>query len=181
MAESNSRITSKTFDLKEALKPGWNTIVVVVDNYDLYAKGGMGLAKQTYPESKGLKPVSFYYSDQQTNLDKLQNESTSFPSEISLIRWGKITFELPATAEGIQVPWILRLKASDNCKLFLNDHLIGRYWKNGRQNDFYLPECWLNIEQQNIIKLQMMNDDRKAAVEYAEIIPSSAYATYKQR
>ena len=181
VAESNSRITSKTFDLKEALKPGWNTIVVVVDNYDLYAKGGMGLAKQTYPESKGLKPVSFYYSDQQTNLDKLQNESTSFPSEISLIRWGKITFELPATAEGIQVPWILRLKASDNCKLFLNDHLIGRYWKNGRQNDFYLPECWLNIEQQNIIKLQMMNDDRKAAVEYAEIIPSSAYATYKQR
>ena len=181
VAESNSRILSRTFDLKNVLKIGLNNIAIVVDNYDIYAKGGMGVAKLTYAETKGLAPESFYYSNQQTDPFNFKNWNNHLITSTSLILWGKLNFELPRINDLISVPWMLKLKASGNCRIFLNNHLIGRYWQRGKQNDFYLPECWLKKlkGQQNVITLQLMNNDMNVLIESADIIPFNTYATFK--
>jgi hypothetical protein len=56
------------------------------------------------------------------------------------LTWYRMNFSTPA---GAQAGWHLHLEADANAFVYLNGHLLGRYWAQGPQRDVWLPECWL--------------------------------------
>ena len=47
--------------------------------------------------------------------------------------------------------------------MWLNGHNIGRYWEEGPQREFYLPECWLRPGEKNVIVLGLRQSENKGA------------------
>jgi hypothetical protein len=96
----------------------------------------------------------------------------------AFLTWHRLDFELPGKQPGCWIPWLVRLRASGNGFIYLNGHGVGRYWQNGKQSDYYLPECLLNYGpgQQNHVTLCLRSVVRPAAIESAEIIPYNVYA-----
>jgi len=96
----------------------------------------------------------------------------------SLLSWHRMIFTLPAVDENVWVPWCLRLQANGNGFIFINGHNIGRYWQNGGQKDFFLPDCWLNTgsANKNVIALCLRGVDKPAGVLSASIVPYTVYA-----
>ncbi len=95
-----------------------------------------------------------------------------------ILTWHRMYFELPEKTPGVWVPWLMRLTASGNGDIYLNGHAIGRYWQNGKQTDFYLPECWLNFGtgKKNELTLLLRAVDKPAGIESAEAMPYKVYA-----
>ena len=135
--KSQSRITSRTFDLKALLKPGENKVTVITQNYDQYAPGGISMPLLATTPEAGINPTQFSYS---TARPFKSAQTTRGIKDDQLLGWSNFTFTLPANA----LTYVAQIKSEQNCNLYLNGHPIGRYWKNGQQTDFYLPECWLN-------------------------------------
>jgi len=96
----------------------------------------------------------------------------------ALLSWHRMAFSLPATDAGVWVPWCVHLEASGNGFIFINGQNIGRYWQNGGQKDFFLPDCWLNTgpDGKNVIALCLRGVDKPAGVLSASIVPYTAYA-----
>jgi len=179
VAVSRSRLISRTFDFKNLLHPGSNIIAIVTDNYDLYASGGIATCKLTYPENKGVLPVSLFYAAEKPDTIILNNWSKHLLSKRALLRWSRMVFRLPSL-KGIKVSWLLNLTTNSNCVIFFNGHQIGRYWQKGMQHDFYLPGCWFNKQgKDNVILLRMKNGTINSVINMASIIPYSTYATYE--
>jgi len=93
--ESQSRVHPVTIDLKSQLIEGKNNIMIVTDNYDMYVDGGMGFARITYPETYGIQPVEFQYSEAK-GIESFNDLSAgvSGNEEKSLIKWVKIQFTI---------------------------------------------------------------------------------------
>ncbi|HTV48790.1 MAG TPA: beta-galactosidase [Phycisphaerae bacterium] len=98
-----------------------------------------------------------------------------------LLTWHRMTFTLPVVDASVWVPWCIHLEASGNGFIFINGHNIGRYWQNGGQKDFFLPDCWLNTGpgNKNVIVLCLRGVDKPAGVLSASIVPYTAYAEYR--
>ena len=86
-------------------------------------------------------------------------------------------FELPAVDPHAWVPWKLHLDAVGNGFLYLNGHPLGRWWQQGPQRDFYLPECWMNFGdgKTNVVTLSL-RPIGTVGVKAAEVQPYSNMA-----
>ena len=190
IGEIHTKITSHTFDMAGAVHPGSNTVAIVVSAVDLNAAGGIGLVAVTWPETAGIQPDRpLEYSDLAQGVSGHWQEETSAESawgthalpeqpssSNSLLTWHRLSFQMPATSSGIWVPWLVRLHALGDGFIYLNGHALGRYWEAGGQNDYYLPECWLNSGKPNVITLCLRPGKTGSAIQSAEIIPYAAYA-----
>ena len=192
LGESHSKILSHTFDMAGAVKPGSNTLAIVVSCVDVLGHGGLGLAKLTWPEQTGIQPKGMLqYSDCPAGIagqwsqvfQKAQGWQTrlipdrSTPSQ-ALLTWHQLSFQLPSVPSSDWVPWLARLDAFGDGFIYLNGHDIGRYQESGAQHDYYLPECWLNpgTNGQNVITLCLRPGSRGASIQSAEIMPYQVYA-----
>jgi hypothetical protein len=178
VGESNSRIISRTFDLKDQLKPGSNKIIIIADNYDLYEEGGVGTVKLTYPEEWGKPIQKLEYSDVKSSVDQLNGwlPYSSINNEANvkaMLGWYKSVFELPKETGGNSIHWLLRVVAQGNGSVYLNGHMIGRVWEKGMQKDFYLPECWLErgTGKKNNIVLQLKPNQEGGLIQSLEVLP----------
>lgn len=168
LTEKKSRISPVTFDLKDLVKVGENNLVIVVDNYDIYAEGGITPARLTYNGEIGICPERIGHASAMSCEEGNLLSFGQREKKDALLKWSKISFVLPEDYN-ISSHCFLTIKAEGNGKLFLNGHPIGRYWKKGMQSDFYLPECWLKKEGLNEICIQMKNDVGNKCIHLAEI------------
>ncbi len=91
--------------------------------------------------------------------------------EASLLTWHTYSFTLPRQPEGIWYPYHLCLEHSGNGFIYLNGHCIGRCWQKGPQQEYYLPECWLNFGGENHLAVSLRPTADGADIRKAEIVP----------
>jgi len=63
----------------------------------------------------------------------------------SLAVWYRVEFKLPASPAGEWIPWRALVDAAGDGLVYLNGHALGRYWEQGPQREYYLPECWMRF------------------------------------
>ncbi len=182
------------FDVSRQLHPGRNVIAVIVQN-----KGGDGgLGKPTLDQqAEGTKvelesygfPAGLEGQWWETNFDDSQWEPIALgdqaaeshsDSDTAELNWYRMKFELQPLPAGVWAPWRLQLKATGNGFLYLNGRPLGRYWQAGPQEDFFLPECWLNVGPglKNILTLCLRPIDRGATIQSAIV---RVYENYAER
>jgi hypothetical protein len=173
------------------LHEGKNSIAVVVRNES--GDGGLGGVKllktnqahNALPIEIGTESVGYAGQWWKSDLDETswQAQPIGEPAASGTqLNWYRTKFELPVVKKGIWVPWVARLTTSGNGFLYLNDHPLGRYWQEGPQHDFFLPECWLNFGpgKSNVLSLCLRSVDGKPIkVESAEIVPVNEVAEYR--
>ncbi len=98
------------------------------------------------------------------------------PAAAGLI-WYRMKFDLPAADPHVWVPWDLQLSAKGNGFIYFNGHFIGRWWQNGPQRNFYLPDCWLRRgpSSRNIVALCLWPAD-SASLNSAAVVPQADVA-----
>ena len=78
------------------------------------------------------------------------------------------------------MPWRALVNASGTGYMWLNGHNIGRYWEEGPQREFFLPECWLKFGEENVLILGLRESEQKGALlESLEILPYYEDAEYR--
>lgn len=78
---------------------------------------------------------------------------TDGPAASHLMTWYTMKFELPAP-NGQEPTRRLLIDATGDGFLYLNGHALGRFWQQGPQREYYLPECWLTHgDKSNILGL----------------------------
>ncbi len=175
--------TEQRFDVAGALHEGKNVIVVYVHNSD----GPGGLTRGAWLESQmpGVD-AKWEISDQTAgvagewwNLDFDDSAWKTVPIDRAatagvdpLLTWYRVKFELPTPNEHQWVPWKAHLDIVGNGFLYLNGHPLGRWWQQGPQRDFFLPECWMNFGpgKTNVLTMSLRPTDG-VAVRGVEIGP----------
>lgn len=91
----------------------------------------------------------------------------------NLLTWYHFSFELPEKEKKIWFSWHLKIKAKGNGFIYLNGHCIGRYWEEGPQELFFLPECWLTFGngEKNAITISLRPTDNGSYLKNVEIQP----------
>jgi len=82
----------------------------------------------------------------------------------SLATWFKLSFDKPNSKRTVA----LRINALGNGLLWLNGHPLGRFWQVGPQREYYLPECWLK-PQGNDLRVLLRPVDGYATIRAAQI------------
>ncbi|HEX4052683.1 MAG TPA: beta-galactosidase [Tepidisphaeraceae bacterium] len=92
--------------------------------------------------------------------------------------WYRLRFDLPSPNPHVWVPWKLHLEATGNGFIYLNGHALGRWWEVGPQQDFYLPECWLNFGpgSTNVVALCLRPTKGSPEVRSASVSPYRDFA-----
>ncbi|MCA1596299.1 MAG: beta galactosidase jelly roll domain-containing protein [Chloroflexi bacterium] len=100
------------------------------------------------------------------------------------VNWFRSRFRLPDT-RGWDVPWSLNIAASGNCQVWLNGHLVGRYFPEGPQNRFYLPSSWLSpggTDNSLVLVVRPTGNGAAAPViDSLEVAPYTEYSTRVHR
>jgi hypothetical protein len=107
------------------------------------------------------------------------NPGAAAPGNVPVnLVWYRIQFDLPSPEAHVWVPWKLHLQASGNGFIYLNGHALGRYWDAGPQQDFYLPECWMNFgpNSTNVVALCMRPTRDSPTVRRAWVSPYGDFA-----
>ena len=99
-------------------------------------------------------------------------------SATDLATWYRMDFRLPPADAHTWVPWGVVLEASGNGWIYLNNQPLGRYWENGPQRKFYLPEFWLKTGagQKNILTLCLRPTAKGATLNGAEVQPYAGFS-----
>lgn len=97
-----------------------------------------------------------------------------------LLTWYRVKFNLPVQEKGIWVPWRALINASGTGYIWLNGHNLGRYWEEGPQREFYLPDCWLKFGAENTLVIGLRQSEKFGALlESMEILPYYEDAEYR--
>jgi hypothetical protein len=177
-----------SFDVTKQLHPGHNIIAVIVKN-----SGGGGLAMPALARELEGPAVPLESFGSPTGIEKqwwkpdLNDKRwksvpiTASATDNPLLTWYRMNFQLQPAKPGVWVPWRLHLEATGNGFLYLNGHVLGRYWEAGPQHDFFLPECWLNFgsSQSNNLTLSLRPLDKGAAIQSAIVEPYAGFAETK--
>jgi hypothetical protein len=156
---------SYTYDAAKLLHVGKNSLAVLVHNSD--GAGGLGAVTLTQPAAVAVGTVgSLVYA----------SIPPTAPHGSPWVTTEQLSFNMPATKSDQWIPWLLRVHATGNGFLYLNGHPLGRYWQAGQQKDFFLPDCWLNPGNANIITLTLREVDSPVAIQSAELMPYTVYA-----
>ena len=182
--------------MKDFLHEGENNVAIVVRN----SSGAGGLLKgiRLFSELKILKPLKWEvaldlggvtqgYCGGKTagsdnwkvvtlktdgTLHRKGNNIQPKGKQDALLTWYKVTFDLPKTEKECWIPWRAIINASGTGYMWLNGHNIGRYWEEGPQREFFLPECWLNMGGTNTLVLGLRQSETCGAVlEGIEVAP----------
>jgi len=161
--------TPATFDVKQYLRVGANTIAVVVRNQDgiggltkpvmLMAKpiSTIKLNWMIAPVMEGVRSQWFWrtnlgeewttvWLDGASTIRRKVSAADPVPSAAAsnhLMSWYKMSFNLPAKRK-VEATRRLLITSVGNGFIYLNGHLLGRIWQQGPQREYYLPENWLN-------------------------------------
>jgi hypothetical protein len=189
-----------SFDAGKALKPGKNSIAVVVTNASgeggitkavhLVSESGPRLALQwkfaakTSGESgewwKGDLDVSDWQSVALDTTRALAPKGDDAPAgkTDALATWYRSEFELPAVDAHAWIPWNANIDAAGQGFLYLNDHELGRYYDVGPQREYFLPECWLNFGpgKKNVLAMSLRPTDHGVELRALQIQPYAQYA-----
>jgi hypothetical protein len=185
---------NRQFSITSAMHSGTNIVLVSIKAGD--APAGIGGTVEIDPDAYGdFKPIQWQISGQSTGLagkwydpafddsawEKqplgVANAAADPPAPVNLV-WYRLHFGLPAPDPHVWVPWKLHLSAAGNGFIYLNGHLLGRWWEIGPQQDFYLPECWLNFGPgaTNVVALCLRPTTGATAVHDASVSPYSDFA-----
>ncbi len=66
------------------------------------------------------------------------------------ITWYRGDFSLQPRPGWI-VPWRLHVESTGSGQIWINGKLLGRFFSEGPQKDFYLPDGWLNLKGKNSV------------------------------
>ncbi len=160
------------FDIKSFVRVGLNTIAVIVQNKD----GSGGITKPVHllarpvsdlksewqwtPQLEGVKSQWFWRTDPNEDWATIwldggstikrkvskENAPTAGDRAGNLMNWYKMSFTLPGKRKEEPTRRML-ISAVGNGFVYLNGHLLGRFWQQGPQREFYLPENWLNWDE----------------------------------
>lgn len=114
------------------------------------------------------KGISFSQGGTGTDIILTANNHLEAPS---LLNWYSCSFTLPMQPAGVWFPYYFRLEHTGNGFIYLNGHCLGRCYEKGPQQEYYLPECWLNFGGENRLILSMYPTGEETAIKKAEIIP----------
>jgi hypothetical protein len=185
---------SPHYDVSALLKPGRNTIAVVVKAGTRSAgiSGGAELDPINPPaslpvhwqisgESAGSAGKWFdpNFDDSKWNTVKIAGDpADANPDAAMNLTWYRLRFDLPTPDAHVWVPWKFHLQAAGNGFIYLNGHFLGRWWDVGPQYDFYLPECWLNFGEGKTNNVTLCLRPTKGATELqnASVSPYSDFA-----
>ncbi len=186
-------------NIEEFIKPGNNTIEMVVCNE--HGAGGLRKGVRLKQEFSMIKKVNWEvatdlggikqgWTNQQTiskkewvalplsadyplsRKGKIEMPTARGIERDALLTWYRIEFELPAQDPTVWVPWKMIANATGTGYIWLNGHNIGRYWEEGPQREYYLPECWLNFGRKNVIVIGLRQSEINGAELFgAEISP----------
>jgi hypothetical protein len=181
-----------SFDITKAVHPGANSVAILVHKDS--GCGGLGeVTVQVVDSPSSYTPMQCAiprgdsekwfapeFNDSSWEKVDASPKSASLPN--ALLTWNRAKFELPAPQKNVRLPWALHLEGTGNGFLYLNGHCLGRIWEKGRQNDYYLPECWLNFGpgQSNQLTIALRTTDSGAVITAAKIIPLSQFAEERQ-
>lgn len=85
----------------------------------------------------------------------------------SLLKWYQYSFEV---SQGkIAGLYYLSLKQNGNGFIYVNGHCIGRCWEQGPQSEYYIPECWLNVDRPNVIAISLRPVGKQANIRDVEL------------
>jgi hypothetical protein len=84
-------------------------------------------------------------------------------SRDGLFTWYRMTFNLPAADSSVWIPWQFIVNAVGTGYIWLNGHNIGRYWNEGPQRSFFLPDCWLHFGGANTLVLGLRQTEKAGA------------------
>ena len=95
----------------------------------------------------------------------------------------RTSFALPATPEGWFIPWKAIFQADRDALLYLNNRFVGRYQTNGPQQEFYLPEPFLNTggQQANVLTVALAYTANAGHIRSLSIAPCAEFATMRNR
>lgn len=113
------------------------------------------------------------------NLTESTAAETDPPKNVPVnLVWYRLRFDLPSPDPHVWVPWKLHLEAAGNGFIYLNGHALGRWWEIGPQQDFYLPECWLNFGpgSSNVVALCLRPTKGSPEVRSASVSPYRNFA-----
>jgi hypothetical protein len=97
------------------------------------------------------------------------------PAREGNIVWYRARFSLPKV-KGWHIPWRLVLYASGDGNIWLNRSHIGRYQEQGPQHEFYLPECWLNFEGENLLAIALWSTEGVPTITAFRVEPYDEFA-----
>ncbi len=179
-------------DMAKALHAGRNIIAIVVQ--ELGHWGGIGGAQLLHHANAwGQQEGTLLLSGKPTGLvrgwHRAEFDDSLWPSQAigshshippALLTWYRMEFAMPAVPHNIWLPWCLRLEASGNGFIYLNGNPMGRYWQNGGQREFYMPDNWLLAAgKKNVLALCLRPVDKATAVSRAAVVPYRVYAEYR--
>jgi hypothetical protein len=184
----------QVFNVEQFLKPGKNAIAVVVSNSGGNEGGIAGGVRfeRNVAASKGTVAFPSWEIASNTmgtagnwqtlNLDEQEWEKSTPPMPSSqvpgLLTWYRMTFAVPAVEPDVWVPWYIEIEATGNGLLYLNGHPLGRYWQNGLQRRYFLPDCWLTSGPgaKNVVAVQMRATERGALLKSVTLVPDKRFS-----
>lgn len=81
------------------------------------------------------------------------------------IRWYKTSFTVNKEKKQGKNGYRLHLENKGNGYLYLNGHCLGRIWQEGPQQDYNLPECYINQKSPNYIVISLMSDNNETEID----------------
>lgn len=183
-------------DIAPYVKPGENTVAILVRNNS--GAGGLLKGVRLQGELRMVRPLDWEVSTdlggvcegvveskykcrgwKTVTLDSQQPIARKGGKQVvpqgkhdGLLTWYRVEFNLPRAEAGVWIPWRALVSASGTGYIWLNGHNIGRYWEQGPQREFYLPECWLNFGGKNTMVLGLrQSEDKGALLRALEIAP----------
>jgi hypothetical protein len=172
------------------VKPGDNLVAVYVQNVD--GPGGIWqpVELQSNSGADHLAKLSFHpklageiagwhlphFDDGTWETQSLADNNN--PTDIT---WSRAKFNLPDT-KGWDVQWSLEMQATCSAQIWLNGILVGRFFPEGPQTQFYLPGCWLkNGAEQNTLVLVMRPSKDGSTPPKLQSLRVAAYTEYSPK
>ncbi len=97
------------------------------------------------------------------------------------ITWYRGEFTVPSKPGWI-IPWRLHFESTGSAQIWINGRLLGRYSSRGPQENFYLPDGWLNIKGRNTVTFVLRpggNGSVRPEIKQAYVMPYDEYVVQK--
>ncbi|PYV23577.1 MAG: hypothetical protein DMG24_13595 [Acidobacteria bacterium] len=105
-------------------------------------------------------------------------------SELKLIpayTWCRAEFSIERPQQQWFAPRQLTFEADRDALLYLNGKFVGRYVTEGPQEDFYLPEPYLNFGERNVLTILLAHADEPGHIRTLRVRPYDEFATRRTR
>ncbi len=99
------------------------------------------------------------------------------------VTWYRGRFTLPSN-RGWVIPWRLHIESTGNMQIWINGKLLGRFYAEGPQSDFYLPDGWLNKNGSNSVTSVLRptgNGEKAPAIRSAYVAPYYEYMVQRHQ